>query len=302
MNKETKINGKSCHIDELNKFIEKAAKIDVNLLILGETGVGKELAARTIHLKSKRKSQAFIKINCANLNENLLESDLFGYKKGSFTGAIIDKPGLLEEGNGGTVFLDEIADMTPYIQAKLLAVIEDREIRRLGENKTRKIDVRFIFATNKDLAKLVEKERFRKDLYYRICVLLFSIVPLKERKEDIPLIIEAILKEESIQNNKCLTIQKEAIEKLIEYSFPGNIRELENIIRRAAVYAESGIIGTNDIQFLSEKRKILSVRHSRFSTREIVNRLIKNAGNKTKTANDLGMSRRHIYRLINFDK
>ena len=274
----------------------------MNLLILGETGVGKDLAARTIHLKSKRKSRTFIKINCANLNENLFESDLFGHKKGSYTGAIVDKPGLLEEANGGTAFLDEIADMTPYLQAKLLAVIEDREIRRLGENKTRKIDVRFIFATNKDLAKLLEKERFRKDLYYRICVLSFSIVPLRERKEDIPLIIEAILEEESLQNNRCLLIQKEAIVKLIEYSFPGNIRELENIIKRGIVYADDGMIKENDIKFFAEKRKSILVKRSRFSTKEIVNKLIENAGNKTKTANDLGMSRRHLYRFINFDK
>lgn len=216
-------------------------------MFLGETGVGKELAARMIHTFSRRKSQPFVKINCANLNENLLESEIFGYKRGAFTGAFIDKPGLIEESNQGTLFLDEIADIGPYIQAKLLTVIEDREFRRLGENKLRKIDTRFIMATNQDISRLIEKKMFREDLYYRISTLTYFIPPLKERKEDIPLLAKYYLKELSLKHSRNLVITREALNKLMKYSLPGNVRELENILVRATVFSRNSVIDKENI-------------------------------------------------------
>jgi len=239
--------GKSAAVRNLLAFIKKAAKSDANVLLLGETGVGKELAALAIHNFSSRKNNPFIKINCANLNENLLESELFGHKKGAFTGAFFDKPGLIEEAEGGTFFLDEIADISAYLQAKLLAVIEKRETRRLGDNKYRQLDVRFISATNSNLLDLIRKEKFRKDLFYRINILSFDIPPLRERKEDIRLLALYFLRQ--INEKKIIKkkIKKAALEILLSYDYPGNIRELENIITRGYILSSSRSISKKDI-------------------------------------------------------
>jgi len=223
------------------------------VLLLGETGVGKEVAARIIYCSSDRKSSPFVKINCANLNDNLIESELFGHKKGAFTGALFDKPGLIEEANGGTFFFDEIADISPHLQAKFLSVIEDREFRRLGENKTRTIDVRFLLATNRDIFKLVEKGKFRKDLYYRINILTFQISPLRERKEDIPLFVEKFLHEIGAEFKEEKKMNPKALQKIVDYSFPGNVRELENLIRRGYVLTERKEINPEDINFEEEE-------------------------------------------------
>ncbi len=299
MNKEAKIVGQSQQIKKLLEFVKKAAITDANVLLLGETGVGKELAARIIHSYGKRKDKPFIKINCANLNENLLESELFGHKRGAYTGAITDKPGLIEEANGGTFFLDEIADITPHLQAKFLSVIEDKELRRLGENKTKKIDIRFILATNKDLFKSVMRGTFRKDLYYRISILTFYIPPLKERKEDIPLLIKSSLKKESLRQSKNFIISQEAIDKLMKYPFPGNVRELENILERAVIFAKNSIIKEEEITFQQIKKRDEAVHKSRFPMEKIVDTLIKHQGNKTNAAKELGISRVHFYRILN---
>lgn len=298
MNKEIKIIGKSQSIKKLLEFIKVSSRFDGNILILGDTGVGKELAARNIHHNSHRKEYPFIKINSANLNENLLESELFGHKKGAFTGAVTDKTGLIEEANLGTFFFDEIGDIPQFVQAKLLSVIEEKKIRRLGENKYKKINVRFIFATNKNPSNLIEKRRFRKDLYYRISELSFCISPLKERKEDIPLLVKSILKKNKADK---IIIKQEALCKLQQYSYPGNVRELESIIKRAVAYCKNDLIEEKYIQFTqklnirNKKRK----RKSDYTLDEIIDALVKNQGNKSKAAKEIGMSRVHLYRILN---
>ena len=298
MSKDIKIIGKSLPIKKLRKFINKSSNSNENVLILGATGVGKELAAINIHLHSHRKDNPFKKINCANLNENLLESELFGHKKGAFTGAVDNKTGLIEEANYGTFFFDEIGDIPPFLQAKLLSVIEDKKIRRLGENKYKKINVRFIFATNRNLRALIDKKKFRKDLYYRINELSYYISPLKDRKEDIPLLVKSILKKNKADK---IIIKKEALCKLQQYSYPGNVRELESIIKSTVVYCKNNIITEKDIQFPQKPNntKKTKKRKSLYSINRIITVLVRNQGNKTKAARELGISRVQLYRILN---
>jgi transcriptional regulator with PAS, ATPase and Fis domain len=239
--------GKSQAIHEIRHFIKKAAQTDHTVLLIGETGVGKEIVARNIHMLSKRKNTPFMPLNCANIPENLAESELFGYAKGAFTDAKLNKEGLFEQAFGGTVFLDEISKSSLYIQAKFLRVIEDREVRRLGNLQARMLNVRFIIASNKDLNKEVRKGKFRKDLYYRINVLKLEIPPLRKRKEDILMFIEYILGEENKKNNSNKHISKEALTILLRHNYPGNVRELENIIRRAYIFAPDKEIRKDDI-------------------------------------------------------
>jgi len=210
MSQDRKIIGKSFQTNELRKFVNMAAESDANVLLQGETGVGKEVAARLIHCQSSRCKKPFLKINCANLSDTLIESELFGYKKGAYTGAVNDKPGLIESAYDGIFFFDEIADTTPQIQAKFLTVIEDKEVRRLGEIRSRKIDVRFILATNKNIKRLIQNGKFRLDLYYRISVLIHHIAPLRHRKEDIPILIDYILRKISSRHSQCLSIENAA--------------------------------------------------------------------------------------------
>lgn len=298
MNKDISIIGKSAAIRSLLSFIEKAAKSDSNVLILGETGVGKELAARAIHDRSYRKDKLFLKINCASLNDNLLESELFGHRKGAFTGAFFDRPGLIESANGGTFFFDEISDANLYLQPKLLSVIEDKEIRRVGENSFRKVDTRFIFASNRDLYSLVIKRNFRQDLFYRINILNILIPPLRERKEDIPLLIEAFLAVESVKKSVHIGIAKEAIEKISNYSFPGNVRELENIIIRACEISSNSLISENDISFQQTADNCKSIKMAKYPINRIIDVLIRCNGNKTKASQELGISRVQFYKIM----
>ncbi len=296
----TQIIGKSTSINDLLSFIENASESNSNVFILGETGVGKEIAAKAIHDKGHRKNNPFVKINCATLNDNLLESELFGHRKGAFTGALFDRPGLIESANSGTFFFDEIGDISLNLQAKLLAVIEDKEIRRIGENVYRKIDIRFIFATNKDIHKLVIKGKFREDLYYRINILSFLISPLRDRKEDIPLLTSAFLKKKYQRMSKAFSLTANALNKLCSYSFPGNVRELENILERACelsrgtVIKEEDIIINGTVKFANGRNEKVKLRVNR-----IIDALVENRGNKTKTAKQLGISRVHLYRLLN---
>lgn len=299
---EPLIIGKSPAIKNLIAFIKKAAISDSNVLILGETGVGKELAAKAIHCESNRKDKPFIKINCGNLNENLVESELYGHRKGAFTGAFIDRPGLIEAASGGTFFFDEIGDISLSLQAKLLSVIEDKEIRRVGENIFRKIDTRFIFATNKDLFNLVTKGKFRQDLFYRINILTIYIPPLRERKEDIPLLIESILEREKSKNSVDITITNDALDKICEYSFPGNVRELENILKRAYELSAHNTIKEENIIFQMMPKMTTRIKKSKYKMNQIVDTIIEYDGNKTKAAKELGISRVHLYRLLNFEK
>lgn len=298
MKRAPKLIGKSPPVKELRQFIQKASKSDANVLILGETGVGKEVAARMIHLLSRRANMPFTKCSCPNFNDDLLESELFGHNKGAFTSAFTDKPGLLEEANGGTFFLDEIADISPKIQAKVLSIIEDREIRRLGATKSKEIDVRFILVTNKDLCQLTNTGRFRKDLFYRIGILSFRIVPLRQRKEDIPLLVDFFMERERQKQSRDFTISQGASEKLLAYTFPGNVRELEYVIERAAALSNGTLITEHDIVFQEIIQKPKNRHKTRYSPQRIIDALVRHQGNKTRAAQELGISRVHLYRIL----
>lgn len=226
--------GRSKKMKEVMNLINKASEVDANVLIIGETGTGKELVAKMIHLKSKRSSGSFIPINCSALPETLIESEFFGYAKGAFTGAFQDKMGKLEMANGGTIFLDEIGDMPLFMQAKLLRVIEEKSIQRLGDAEWRDANFRLISATNKNLEKMVKEGSFRDDLYYRIKVIEITISPLRERREDIPLLIEHYLQKKKTEfGMKGVEISPEAYSALLSYDYPGNVRELQHIIGSA---------------------------------------------------------------------
>ncbi|WP_457636009.1 sigma-54-dependent transcriptional regulator [Persephonella sp.] len=231
--------GKSPAIQLVKETIEKVASYDINVLIIGESGTGKDLVARTIHRLSHRSNKPFVAINCASLPEELLESELFGYKKGAFTGATSDKKGLIEEANGGTLFLDEIGEMPMQLQAKLLRFIETKKIRPLGSVKEVDVDVRIISATNKNLEEEIKKGNFREDLYYRLSTITIRMPSLKERREDIPLIVESILKELKEKYGKDIQgISPEFLDYLMQYDYKGNIRELKNILEKAVILSE----------------------------------------------------------------
>ncbi|NPA12866.1 MAG: sigma-54-dependent Fis family transcriptional regulator [Aquificae bacterium] len=223
------------------QWVEEVAKYNVDILIQGESGVGKELIAKAIQTLSPRKDKPFIPLNCASFQKDLLEAELFGYRRGAFTGATEDKKGIFEEADGGTIFLDEIGELPLDIQAKLLRTLQDGEIKRIGDNKPIKVDVRIIAATNKDLEKLVEKGLFREDLYYRISKEVIKIPPLRERKEDIPpLVMHFIQKYNKRFNKNILGIKPDALKVLLEYNWPGNVRELSNVIEGAVLRAKDG--------------------------------------------------------------
>ena len=233
--------GKSPAIKIVKETIEKIAPYDINVLITGESGTGKEVVAKTIHKLSKRKDKPFVAINCASLPADLLESELFGYKKGAFTGATSDKKGLIEEANGGTLFLDEIGEMPMSLQAKLLRFLEERKIRPLGSTKEIEVDVRIISATNRNLEEEIEKGNFREDLYYRLSTIIIKIPPLRERKEDIPLLAEHFLKEFQEKYGKRFEkISQDFLDFLMKYEFKGNIRELRNLLEKAVILSEGG--------------------------------------------------------------
>ena len=238
-----KIVGESKEITSVIAEVKKIANSKSNVLLLGETGTGKELVARAIHFNSARQSKPFVPINCSAIPENLLESELFGYVKGAFTGAVGPKRGLFEEANGGTVFLDEIGDLSQQLQAKLLRVMDDHEIRPLGGVQSRKVDIRFIAATNIDIVKAVREGLFREDLYYRINVFSITLPPLRERKEDIIILAGHFLAKYSQEIGKQVSfIDDQALRLLMEYSWPGNVRELQNIIERAVLITEDNTL------------------------------------------------------------
>lgn len=293
---DTEIVGKSIAIKRQLGFIHKAAKNDKNVLILGETGTGKDLTARKIHELSDRRDKPFVSINCTNIPEELFEAELFGFVRGSFTGAVRDKKGLLEAAKNGTAFLDEIGELSLYLQAKILRMVEKRELRRIGETITRKIYARFIFATNKKLRQEVERGGFRKDLYYRINVVRFYIPPLKERKEDIPLLVDHILGKKRKEGELNKEIYQGALRKLMAYNFPGNIRELENIIERACIHCEGNVVSEKDIRFNHELEGCK--KHEEITAEQLRQTLEKCRWNKTRAAYKIGKSRRQFYRLL----
>ncbi len=230
--------GESTTIRGLLSLIKKVAPTDSTVLILGESGTGKELVATSIHDNSERRDSPFIKLNCAAIPEQLLESELFGHEKGAFTGANKFKPGKFDMANGGTIFLDEIGDMPFNLQAKILRILQEQEFYRVGGSRTIKVDVRIIASTNKNLEKMVQEGSFREDLYYRLNVFTLHLPPLRERKEDIPLLVDNFLQNAP----KKVEISSVALQMLVAFSWPGNIRELQNTIESASVIAENGYI------------------------------------------------------------
>lgn len=247
MYEDIKIIGKSQAIQKILDLAHKLSKSDTTVLIMGESGTGKELVAKLIHEKSKRSSKTFIPVNCAAIPSELLESELFGYEKGAFTGAVFSRPGRFELANGGTIFLDEIGDMPLHLQVKILRVIQERTIEKIGSTKPIKIDVRIISATNKNLEKEVKEGRFREDLFWRLNVVPLVIPPLRERKEDIPLLCEYFIDRFSIKFGYRLDFDKNVLELFSNYDWPGNVRELENLIERLYVLSENGVVKIEDI-------------------------------------------------------
>jgi len=295
----------SRQMEEALNLVKRVAQSSATVLILGESGTGKELIARAIHYSSARRDRPFVKVNCAALPENLLESELFGHEKGAFTGAVARRIGRFEQADRGTIFLDEIGDLSPALQMKLLRVLQEKEFERVGSNQTLKVDVRVIAATNRNLEEAIKKGTFREDLYYRLNVVTISLPPLRERKEDIPLLIEHFLQKYSAENKKEITsISKEARDLLLNYEYPGNVRELENIIERAVVLCRGDTLTTLDLPIHLREGKIeTSIKRARGkralpeTLEEIERQLIAQAlgnhrGVQTRAAQELGISER----------
>ncbi len=240
--------GMSPRMDEVYNLLKKVADTDSTILIQGESGTGKELVARALHFNSTRQHQPFVAINCSALPENLLESELFGHKKGSFTGATQDKAGLFEEAEGGTIFLDEVNSMAPPLQTKLLRVLQERQIRRVGETKSVPINVRVLAATNESLHEKIKTGNFREDLYYRLAVIPIEMPPLRDRTEDIPLLVNFFLQKNAGQTKtEPKKIEPKAVDLLARYNWPGNVRELENAVERACALCDGGVIRPTDL-------------------------------------------------------
>jgi DNA-binding NtrC family response regulator len=243
-----KIIGTSARMQEIFKLVERVSDTDSTVLVLGESGTGKELVARALHFNSRRHLAPFIPVNCAALPENLLESELFGHRKGAFTGAVNDKKGLFQEADGGTIFLDEIGSMPALLQSRLLRVLQDGEVRRVGDNTPAYVNVRVIAATNEPLQKRISEGTFREDLFYRLNVIPINVPALRERREDIPLIAANYLRHKISQRlGHRVQMTKHAMQMLGNYDWPGNVRELENFLERAAVLCENNIIQPHDL-------------------------------------------------------
>ncbi len=291
---ERRLLGKSRAIKEIREQIQKIAPTNYPVLITGETGVGKTLAAELIHELSPRASKEFIHLNCSNISPELFESELFGHERGAFTGAVERKKGKLELADGGTVFLDEIGDLHPHNQGKLLLFMDKGVFYRLGGIEKLKADVRIIAATNKNLLFEMKHGRFRQDLYFRIRTFEIHIPPLRERKEDIPMLAEEILKRESRRIGSKKALAPEALDKLLAYDWLGNIRELENVIRREIIETEGERIEAICSIYLSNKDKRTRV----FNHRMLIETLIRCRGNKSAAAKELGISRQWLYKIL----
>ncbi|RKZ34860.1 hypothetical protein DRQ19_00205 [bacterium] len=290
--------GNSAAIHRVLSDIEKVAPTDASVLIIGESGVGKELVAKRIHNLSHRRDEPFIPINCAAITETLLESELFGYEKGAFTGANSRKTGYLEAASGGTVFLDEIGDIPRSVQVKLLRVIQEKKLVRVGGITPVDIDVRFISATNKKLETLIDEGAFREDLYFRIAVFPIKVPPLRERREDIPLLIKHFLSQRGEPEDK---LSSEAMEKLISYHWRGNIRELMNVLERALILSGDEKITIEHIPEDIRGNKLernLPLSLEDIEKKHILEILKKTGGNKSEAARLLGITRRRLYSIM----
>jgi len=299
--------GNSEQMRDIYEQLKMVSPTKANILICGETGTGKDLIAIAIHHNSPRKDKPFIPINCASISGDLLASELFGHERGAFTGAVKQRQGAFELANEGTLFLDEVGEMSPEIQARFLRVVEGQQFMRLGGEKPIKVDVRIISATNKNLAMEVEEGRFREDLYYRLKVVTISVPTLKERRSDIPLLVNAFLREFSKDNNKNVTqIDRKAMELLMNYSWPGNVRELRNCIESMVVMSTSERIEVADLPENirgAEGSQTPSIIQTGMSMKEIEKEMIKRTlettnGNKTQAAKILEISIRTLHRKI----
>jgi len=292
--------GKSKAIKRVLEMVESVSVTPATVLITGESGTGKELIARAIHKNSPGNKNPFVVVNCVAFSSHLLESELFGHEKGAFTGAISKRIGRFEMAKGGTIFLDEIGEVDPVIQTKLLRFLQEREFERVGSSKSIKVDVRILSATNLDLKKKAEDNNFRQDLYYRLNVFNIEVPPLRERKEDIPLLVEHFIhKYNKILNKKVEEISPQAMELLLNYDYPGNIRELENILERSMIMAKNNLMDETYFAFISkenfsEKKGTLKEAEKEL----IIKYLIQNKSNRTKTAELLGISRRSLQNKI----
>lgn len=296
--------------EKLVKVLEVAAKVaptEATVMILGESGVGKELIARAIHFNSDRFEKKFVAINCGAIPADLLESELFGYEPGAFTGAVKSKPGKFELAHRGTLFLDEVAELSINLQAKILRVVQTKELERLGSTETKKIDIRIISATNKNLQQLIKEGKFRDDLFYRLKVVEIDIPPLRERKEDISLLVHYFISKHS--SDQAMMITDEALDVLENYRWDGNIRELENVIQRAIVLANGTTIQISDLPleiitkaesgYRIQQDVTLDAAETDFRKWYVIRTLRKVNNNKTKAAELLGINRTHFFRMLN---
>ncbi len=306
--KPSNIIGKSKSIREVYRFIEKVSQTNASILILGESGVGKELVANAIHYNSKRADKPFIKFNCAALTESIIESELFGHEKGSFSGAIQRRIGKFEQADGGTIFLDEIAEISPTVQVKLLRVLQEKELERVGGTSTVKIDVRIITATNRDLAELIKENKFREDIFYRLNTFPIAVPPLRERKTDILLLAEFFLEKFNRENGKNIRrISTAAIDMLMSYHWPGNVRELGNCIERAVILSEDKVIHSYHLPATLQTAESSNTKYKNtlenilagVEKEMIIEALKNNRGNMAKAAAELGITERIIGLRVN---
>ncbi|PTX16954.1 sigma-54-dependent transcriptional regulator [Halanaerobium congolense] len=296
--KYKRIIGESKAVYNLLETINMAADYSSTVLIQGESGSGKELVAKALHYQSQRRENKFVAVNCAALNHNIIESELFGHKKGSFTGAIKDKKGKFELADQGTIMLDEITEISLDTQSKLLRVLQEKKFERVGENISRDIDVRVIATTNRDIKKMVRENEFRSDLFYRLNVIPINVPPLRERKSDTKILIDHFIKKISDREGVARkSISNKAVDLLKKYNWPGNIRELENLTERLIVTSKNKEITVQDLP--PEIIEKVNFDQNKLSEKEkIINSLTKSSGNKTKAAQILGISRKTLYNWI----
>ncbi|MFH1081024.1 MAG: sigma-54 dependent transcriptional regulator [Pseudomonadota bacterium] len=311
VSREYELTGNSAPVIELKEMISLVAPTNAWILIMGENGTGKELVARSIHRQSRRVVKPFVEVNCAAIPEDLIESELFGHERGAFTGATMKKRGKFDLAHEGTIFLDEVADMSLKAQAKILRILQEKKFERVGGTKLIPTDVRVLAATNKDLEKEMEEGRFRQDLFYRLNVIPLRIAPLRERKEDIPLLVERFLTEFSIKEGESAkTITQEAMALLTEHNWPGNVRELKNITERLFIMTSANVIAAGDIpalfresdQGLPGKLESLSDSYKEakwnFEKHYIEKKLREFDGNISRTAEAIGLERSNLHRKI----